>query len=495
MVGQTMNNLHYRLYFILSAAWRRRYSIIVPILLLPLFAMLLSFLSPKQYASHTSMLFQETAKLNPFLEDLAVSSMLKERINSLKILLHSRHILAAVAIDQKLLSEDASPAEHDRVISELSNALTINMLGKDLIRIDYRSSNPLGMKEMLESVSTQFIEQVLAPERSSMSDSSRFLAKHLHTRQAELDKAEQAMALFKEQHAQELPELYLTNVSRLAKMKQRLAEKQAELAGAKRSLGSINQQLSKTNPVLGAIEQKIITQQAELALLRARYTNQHSKVISAQKTLQRLETERQKLLNQNEQQLNIEKLIALGNNYQANNPNNQPLLVSQINKLQVMSNRVKALNEEVNSLKSMMLELEQQISGYGESASQLSKLEREVAIKRDLYDDMLVRYEKASITESLGVFEQDKRVKIIDRPFTPSAASNKPLILFILSGMVGGVLLGCGIALIQELADNSLRTKAQLHKLIAAPVFSRIPHIDKNNYPLYSSISKQGDAS
>jgi len=82
-----MNNLQFRLYFILSGAWRRRYAIFIPTLILPLVAVLLGSIGPKYYASHTSMLIQETAKLNPFLEDLAVSSMLKERINSLKILL------------------------------------------------------------------------------------------------------------------------------------------------------------------------------------------------------------------------------------------------------------------------------------------------------------------------------------------------------------------------------------------------------------------------
>ncbi|GLS91287.1 chain-length determining protein [Psychromonas marina] len=488
-----MNTLHSRFYFILSGAWRRRYSILLPVVILPLFAVLISFIGNKNYTSHTSMLIQETAKLNPFLEDLAVSSMLKERINSLKILLHSRHILGAVALERGLVDENTTAQQHDQVIAELSAALNIQMLGKDLIRIDYQSSTPTGMKEMLQSVSTQFIEQVLAPERSSMNDSSRFLADHLRKRQLELDKAEQAMAEFKDQHAAELPELYLTNVSRLSQMKQRLFERQAELAGATRSLGGINQQLSKTNPVLGLIEQKIIRLQSELALLRSRYTEQHSKVVTALKNLERLEQERQKLLSNEDENLSVEKLWALGNNYQLNNSdmasrtstdnrtndnNNQPLLVSQLENMQITSDKVEGLFEEVKSLKLMIAELEQQMSGYGANASQLSKLEREVAIKRDLYDDILLRFEKAGITESLGVFEQDKRVKIIDRPFTPTASTNKPLILFIISGIIGGLFLGCGLAVMQEVTDSTLRSRAQLESLTGVPVLSRIPRIN-----------------
>lgn len=473
-----MNGLHFRFYFILAGAWRRRYSIVIPIIILPLVAGLLGSIGPKNYSAHTSMLIQETAKLNPFLEDLAVSSMLKERINSLKILLHSRHILGKVALERGLVTEDSSPQEHDRVIAQLSSALSIVMLGKDLIRIDYKSKTPEGMKEMLESVSAEFIEQVLAPERSSMNDSSRFLSDHLNKRQIELDKAELAMAQFKDEHASELPELYLTNISRLAQLKQRLSERQAELDGASRSLGGINQQLSKTNPVLGLIEQKIIRLQGELALLRARYTEQHSKVISAIKNLKRLEEERQKLLSNADENLSIEKLWVIGNNYQMNNaPGKQPLLVSQLENMQLTSGKVEGLFEEVKSLKIMIKELESQISGYGASASELSKLEREVSIKRDLYDDMLLRFEKAGITESLGVFEQDKRVKIIDRPFTPTTSTNKPLVLFIVSGVIGGMFLGCGLAIILEMSDSTLRTREHLQTLTGVPVISRIPYI------------------
>lgn len=473
-----MNTLHTRIYLILAGAWRRRYSIMLPILIFPLFAMLLSILSQKHYASHTSMLIQETAKLNPFLEDLAVSAMLKERISALKTLLHSRHILGAVAEERGLVNAQTTPQQHDWVINQLSNSLTISMLGKDLIRIDYRADDPTGMKEMLESVSRQFVEQVLAPERSSMSDSSKFLAEHLQSRQIELDKAELAMAQFIDQHAAELPELHLSNITRLSKLKQRLSERQAEMAGASRSLGGLSQQLSKTNPIVGIIEKKIIRLQGELALLRARYTDQHSLVLAALNKLKRLEEERQQLIGNTDDNLSIEKLWALGSNYQpGNNPEQQPLLISQLENMQQTGAKVDGLREEIKSLKSIIRSLETQMSGYGENASELSKLQRELTIKRDLYDDILLRFEKASITASLGVFEQDKRVKVIDRPFTPTTPTNKPLLLFIISGLFGGLFLGCGLAVILEVSDNTLRRREQLEALTGVPVLSRIPYI------------------
>ncbi|MFT6926252.1 MAG: polysaccharide chain length determinant protein (PEP-CTERM system associated) [Psychromonas sp.] len=473
-----MNSLHTRVYLILDGAWRRRYAILIPILIFPIFGVVISALSPKHYASHTSMLIQETAKLNPFLADLAVSAMLKERISALKTLLHSRHILGTVALEIGLVNDQTTAQEHDQVIAQLSNALSINMLGKDLIRIDYQAGNPQGMKEMLQSVSQQFIEQVLAPERSSMTDSTQFLAEHLHSRQTELDKAELAIAQFIDQHATELPELHLGNIAHLSKLKERLSEREAEMAGASRSLGGLSQQLSKSNPIVGLIEEKIIRLQGEMALLRARYTDQHSSVLGALRKLQRLEKERQQLIAGGDDNISLEKLWVIGSTYsRSDDPKQQPLLISQLDDMQQTRSRVDGLREEIKSLNNMIETLQIQMSGYGENASTLAKLQRELSIKRDLYDDILLRFEKANITASLGVFEQDKRVKIIDRPFTPTAPTNKPLLLFIISGFLGGLFLGCGLAVVLEVSDSRLRRRDQLQTLTGVPVLSRIPFI------------------
>ncbi len=95
-----MSDLRENLSVLLHGAWRRRYLIVVPMLVLPVLGFIISKLLPTSYVAHTSMLVQETAKMNPFLEDLAVSTQLKDRINALSTLLKSRHVLFSVAQEQ-----------------------------------------------------------------------------------------------------------------------------------------------------------------------------------------------------------------------------------------------------------------------------------------------------------------------------------------------------------------------------------------------------------
>lgn len=414
--------------------------------------------------------------MNPFLEDLAISAMLKERMDALKTLLHSRHILGLVAQERGLIDDETPAEKYDEVIKELSSALSVQMAGKDLIRIDYKSNNPDGMKETLEVISKQFIEQLLAPERSSMKDSSFFLAGHLKNRRQELDKAESALAEFKDQHANELPELHFTNISRLARLKQRLAEREAELAGARKSLGGLDQQLSKTNPVVGRIEEQIIRIRGELALLSARYTGNHSQVQGALRNLRRLEEERRNVLAETGQNINTEQLWDIASSAPINSEKGtQPLLISQLQNLQLARSKVDALSEEIVSLKRMISELAKQTADFGTHERELAGLEHNRKIKLGLYEDLLQRYEMARITGSLGLFEQEKRVKVIDRPYTPTTPSNLPLLLFVVSGFFGGIFLGTGLALLLELADTTVRRCDRLEALTGAPVLSRIP--------------------
>lgn len=151
----------------------------------------------------------------------------------MQTLLHSRHILGLVAEERGYIHESMSPQAIDNEINQLSANLSVSMAGKDLIRIDYRANNPDGMKDTLEAVSRHFTEQLLAPERSSMKDSSQFLADNIEFRRQELDIAEEKLAEFKSQENTVLPEMQLTSLDRLTKLKQRLYERQAELAGAK----------------------------------------------------------------------------------------------------------------------------------------------------------------------------------------------------------------------------------------------------------------------
>lgn len=474
-----MNNLKIRLLHILYGAWRQRYVIVIPMLILPIIGLLVANLTPKKYDSHTSMLIQETAKMNPFLEDIAVSTMLKDRINALKTLLHSRHVLYSVAEELELIDSTMSSIEQEQIINDLSQRLMVTQLGKDFLKISLTSDTPDRMEETLTSVSEHFIAQLLAPERSSIEDSSNFLAIHIEKRREALDEAEQALALYRNNNIESTPEIQSQSLNRLAALKQSLSEKEAEMAGVKKSLGSMDQQLSRTNPVIGKIEDQIIDIRSELTLLQAKYTNKHSAVQAKLRELERLESERKTLLEMKQPNLNSDQLWDIASSNTFNDVSElQPLLVTQLHSLQLVRARFESLKEETKSLKTMIFELENKANNFGQNAKEMYRLQRDVQIKRQLYDELVERYEMAQLTGSLGVFEQNKRVKIIDLPYTPSIPSNMPSFIFVIAGLIAGIGFGIGLAILFELFDSSVKGSAQVEEVLGVPVVTVIPRMN-----------------
>ena len=153
------------------------------------------------------------------------------------------------------------------------------------------------------------------------------------------------------------------------------------------------------------------------------------------------------------------------------------LLVSQLQDIQKSKTKEQRLKQEISSIESQIRRMDIQVRSFATVERELTELERDLDTRKKLYNEFLKRYEMAKVTGSLGKFEEKNRIKIIDQPFTPSAPSNIPALIFVLAGIIGGLGLGTGLALLFELLDTTLRRSDQLQKMTNAPVLSRIPKL------------------
>jgi polysaccharide chain length determinant protein (PEP-CTERM system associated) len=473
---------------LLWAGWRRRYLVIVPVLLLPLSGAIVGILAPKNYQTSTTILFQEAAQQNPFLEDLSIATNLKARMAALNALLHSRHILASVAWKMELLQKSMNQKEKAVVIGQLSKSLNVRLVGENLIKITYNAPERENMVEMLSLVSMRFVERVLAPQRSSIIQSESFLATELEQRRKSLEKAETSLAEYKNKFASELPALHSANVARLSQLKTYAATRRIELQGSKAAQKSLAIRLSQTNPVIGKIEESIVNILAELSQLRARYTDNHSRVQNVVAHLNSLEKERRRILSTSQQldpnnldPMQLERLWAIATTARTGTgTNNQPqsshlLLISQLERLQQADDQIQRLSKEVTSLELEINKLEQQVNGFGQHERRLNQLKRDIQVRLKIFQDLSERHELARVTGSLGKNEESERVKLIDPPFEPLAPSNLPLVMFVLAGLFSGIGLGIGLAVIAELLDTSIRRQDTLSQMLNTQTLARIP--------------------
>lgn len=478
--------IYLNLHHVLLACWRRRYLMAWPMLLMPLLVVFVGLITPKRYVSHTTMLIQETSRLNPFMADFAVSTQLEQRISALSALLHSRHILLKVAKDTGLIESEDSP-KAARMVQQLSDALQVKLIGTDMIKLSYSSDRADDMAVILNAVSQHFLETLLAPEQSSMRGSETFLQNQIKAQQADLLQAEQTLAAFKKKYASTLPDQYNFDVQQLRSSENLLLSKQNELAGATAALETFNGQLLKTNPLLAGVEQQMIISQTKLSQLQSRYTDQHSQVVAELQNLDRLKQKRESLIKQS-QQLNSSDLetlwqLASGTQQSTDLSSQRTLLVSQLEALQNAKSRQNQLQQETLQLAQVVTNLKTKLDAFSAIELELNTLERDISTKRQIYNDFLKRHEQARVTLALGQFEEQDRVKIIDPPYVPYGAVNMPLSMYALLGIVSGIALAGALVLLVEVTDSSITRREMVSKICAAPVLSRLPNLSNVAMP------------
>ncbi|MCR9257700.1 MAG: hypothetical protein NXI16_16575 [Alphaproteobacteria bacterium] len=436
-------------------------------------------IKPRQYESKMTILIQESAKHNPFLEDFAVETRVKDRIAALKALLHSRHILVAVASDLELIDENTPAPERDRRIENLSRSLSVRLIGEELVELRYRQNTIARIDEVLIAVAQRFVEKVLAPERSSISGSQQFLQEQITGSAEALLAAENALARFMSENAANLPDLHAGNMRRLADMKLALSEKRTALEGAQARYQSLIARLAQNNPVVAQIERQIVENSADLATLKSRYTDRHSAVQAAERKLTRLKAERDSVLanapNLTEEE--VEELWAAAAQIAEPDSGAQILLVSQLERLQTSKAELVDLSRQVETLDKEITSLDRMVLNFGDIETRLRRLQSEVDVKQEVHESLKERAELARVTGALGQFEAPERVKVIDRPSIPTKPLGLPPAIYALLGLAAGIAIGIGLIVITEVTENTVRTRQHLADLTGVPVLARVPHL------------------
>lgn len=143
---------------LLQAAWRRRFLLIVPILLMVPISLVIGLLAPGTYTAHTLLLLQEGEKGNPLARDAAVPGSMQQRVAGLEALLKSDQVLVPV-LD---LPTGADPKRVSQALQDLRKDITLELIGSDFISVDLRGPKSDGLGDELSRILARFFEVLLA---------------------------------------------------------------------------------------------------------------------------------------------------------------------------------------------------------------------------------------------------------------------------------------------------------------------------------------------
>lgn len=467
---------------ILAAAWRRRRAIAVPMIVLPILGGVFGHFAPRAYETRMTIQIQDLGKQNPYMEDISVRTNLRDRIDAFRALLNSRRVLVAVAEDIGAIPRGADEQARDAAVRELASAVSMQLIGQEVIELRYRARGAEGIDRVLTRIGERFMERVVAPDDSSTQGSVAFLSSQLRSGEQALQLAEAALSDFRSKNGAQLPELRSSTIQRIAQLREQLADRETRLAGAEADLAATRQRMAQNNPVVLKLEQEVIGATAELAQLRSRYTEEHSRVQAAARKVERLDQERSAMVRaaQEARPEDAERLwgaAAVSAAAGQSNPEIAPLLSSQVASLELARGKVDQLRGEAGNLRATLDEIASSFGQSGDIERDLRALERDVAVKSDVVQQMRRRFEIARVSSDLTRYQAPERIRIIDRPVEPRGPVQPMGLLFTIAGIVAGIGIGGGLAMLLEMADQGIRRSREMERLLGAPVLARLPRL------------------
>jgi capsular exopolysaccharide synthesis family protein len=355
--------------------------------------------------------------------------------------------------------------------------LKILRIGKtDILEISYQNSNPKLAALAVNEVVNFYLTNNVTDNRTEAATARRFIVKQLPKTEAIVRQAEEVLRRFEEQNnIVDLEGEAKSAVEVTASLENQLSAAQVQLADANTQsqalqndlLGMNSQQavvassVSQSPGVQRALEE-LQQVESQLANGLAIYQEQHPKIVDLRNKKASLES----LLKGRVEQV-------LGT------PTNQPSKDLQTGELkqQITSNLVQietrrlGLASQVSALSNVLANYKQRANVLPGLKQRKGELEREVTAARSTYETLLRRLEEIRVEEN-RVVGNARLIEVAEVPEDPVNANEERTIAL---GVLLGILLAIGSALVLDALDTSIKTVKEAKEVFGGTLLGTIP--------------------
>ncbi len=352
----------------LAIAWRRKYWILIPVILGTTTAAYLIKTLPKVYQSSTLILVEDQ-KVPQRIVESAVTGTAEDRLSTIKQQILSRSFLHRI-IEKFKLYESEDPKK------QLSQGAKINQIREDIevetkgrkrlesFSISYKGEDPETVMNVTNELASLVMEENLKIREEFVEGAIVFLDVELDNLKAELERQEARIGEYKRTHLGELPEqldsnlraldrfqLNLDSIHRAKKVAQdRILDLERMLGEAKRQEVGLNFSGDSDARPRSALMQELEHRKQELTDLMTEYSEDYPDVVILKRNIRLLE-------NKISQSNSEENAIAEAG---------KPLVESGQESQQVLALRQQILkmNEEIRFLEKKEKELLEQVQIY-----------------------------------------------------------------------------------------------------------------------------------
>ena len=482
---------------IAKGMWRFRWQSLLVAWLVAAIAAVAVFRIPERYEATARIYVDTQSILKPLMSGLAVQPNVEQQVVMLSRTLISRPNVEKLVRMADLDLKAESKAQQDALVGDLMSTLEIKNVGRDnLYSLSFRDSDPAKAQRVIQSLVSIFVESSLGATRKDTATAKLFLNDQIKSYEAKLEEAEARLKAFRLKNIQVQSAEGKDSASRLVGLtdqldQARLALREAENArdAARTQLASEKSQsanlatqsllqesaLSVSTPEIDA---RLEAQKRSLDGLLQRFTDQHPDIIAARNLIKELEEQKRKEVKE------MRRVAMAAPGSSGGTANN--LAYQELNRLLASSEvQVAGLRARVAEYSARYDRARESMKTAPQLEAEASQLNRDYAINKKNYEDLVGRRESAVMSGDLESASGVADFRLID----PPRASNKPVspnrLLLLAISMAAAVGAGLGFAFLGSQLRPVFYNAGELRTQLELPVLgivSRVASVaDKRN--------------
>lgn len=480
--------------YYMNLAVRRKWWIIVPVLLSILAGAVYIKITPKSYQANTLILVQAQKVPSSYVTS-TVTESLQSRLHTITQQVYSRTNLEKI-IKQFDLADNADREEKPtaKIVENLRRRININLRGKgrtQAFEISFLWHDPKTVAIVTNAVASQFIEQNLKVREDMAMGTTAFLENESEKMRRKLEAQEKTLKLFNKEHMGMLPSERQSNLNILGQLKEELNhletriqsenERAVMLQKQAQMLQIVQMQSSDLFEIVsdeeGVVPSEDITYlESQLRQLRLRYTEKHPDVVALKRKISII----QQMLDadMNEEELSMPEPVEDSLDQLDN-----PMVFQQDQtkfQLETINKNIESYQKKISDVKKEIKFYNNRIERIPEVELELTKLTRDYSTMRSRYQTLLQKKIDARMAEQLERRQKGEQFKVIDPAITPDKPVKPDVKKVILIALMAGLGIGCGLAYLREIIDGSFYSTDDLESFLGSKVLVSIPFLKGN---------------
>jgi polysaccharide chain length determinant protein (PEP-CTERM system associated) len=483
MKNLTLNDL-------VRAVWRRRVWFVAPLLLGLIAAVWALRVLPKTYRAVTTVLV-EPQKVPADYVKPTIATSIEERLRTIEPQIKNRDNLARVVREMDLYPELTRQGFLEGAIARARRDLTIQLQG-NTFRIYFEERDPVKAARTANRVAESFIASNLKLRENQAQGTSSFLETELEKTKSRLEIQEAKIAEFKRQNLGDLPEQRDTNLRSVEQLQTKLeinvdaldkaetrrlllqsqmAELRNQRSGSRRSTLTALGVAPATPDKPSRLDQL----RAQLAELRARYTDRHPDVIRTRAEIAQLEAleKAQRTPPPAASSTVASATPAAADDDDDAAPRTDPMLKAEVASVDL---EIRSLKTERERILGDIARVQGRLENVPRVEQELLSLTRDYDNIKNSYESLLDKRLNARLYENLEKSQQGESFTIIERALPPTSPYGPNKVLVLGLGLIAGGLLGLLAALLRERSDHTYPDVESLQQAFPGlPVLATIP--------------------